>query len=57
MVAARGFENAWRTSFGAGALMGSRILPYADVKWLRIGCVIILAVIAIVMGWRTLTRI
>jgi hypothetical protein len=42
---------------GAGALVGSRILPYADVKWLRIGCVIILAVIAIVMGWRALTRI
>jgi uncharacterized protein len=38
-----------------GALVGSRILPYADVKWLRIGYVIILVLIAIVMGWRALT--
>jgi uncharacterized protein len=40
-----------------GALVGSRILPYADVKWLRIGYVIILLLIAIVMGWRALTGI
>jgi uncharacterized protein len=40
-----------------GALVGSRILPYADVKWLRIGYVIILVLIAIVMGWRALTGI
>jgi uncharacterized protein len=38
-----------------GALVGSRVLPYADVKWLRIGYVIILVLIAIVMGWRALT--
>jgi uncharacterized protein len=37
-----------------GALVGSRVLPYADVKWLRIGYVIILVLIAIVMGWRAL---
>jgi uncharacterized protein len=40
-----------------GALVGSRILPYADVKWLRIGYVIILVLIAIAMGWRALTGI
>jgi uncharacterized protein len=40
-----------------GALVGSRILPYADIKWLRIGYVIILVLIAIVMGWRALTGI
>jgi uncharacterized membrane protein YfcA len=38
-----------------GALVGSRILPYADAKWLRIGYVIILVLIAIVMGWRALS--
>jgi uncharacterized protein len=40
-----------------GALVDSRILPYAEVKLLRIGYVIILALIAIVMGWRALTGI
>jgi uncharacterized protein len=40
-----------------GALVGSRILPYADVKWLRIGFVVILVLIAIEMGWRALTGI
>jgi uncharacterized membrane protein YfcA len=40
-----------------GAFTGSRILPYADVKWLRLGFVIILVLIAIEMGWRALTGI
>jgi uncharacterized protein len=40
-----------------GALIGSRILPYADVKWLRLGFVIILVLIAIEMGWRALSGI
>jgi uncharacterized membrane protein YfcA len=40
-----------------GALVGSRILPHANVKWLRIGYVIVLVLIAIVMGWRALTGI
>jgi uncharacterized protein len=40
-----------------GAFAGSRILPYADVKWLRTGFVIILVLIAIEMGWRALTGI
>src|SRR5215469_2459852 len=39
----------------AGALTGSRILPYADVRWLRMGFVVILVLIAIEMGWRALT--
>lgn len=38
-----------------GALVGSRVLPYADVKRLRIGFVIILVLVAIVMGWRALS--
>jgi uncharacterized membrane protein YfcA len=40
-----------------GALAGSRILPYANVKWLRIGFVIILVLIAIEMAWRAVTGI
>jgi uncharacterized protein len=40
-----------------GALVGSRILPYADVKWLRTGFVVILVLIAIEMGWRALSGI
>jgi uncharacterized protein len=38
-----------------GALTGSRILPHANVKWLRMGFVIILILIAIEMGWRALS--
>ena len=37
-----------------GAFTGSRILPYADVQWLRVGFVAILLLIAIEMGWRAL---
>ena len=40
-----------------GAFAGSRILPYANVRWLRIGFVIILVLIAIEMGWRALSGI
>jgi len=38
-----------------GALTGSRILPHANIKWLRMGFVIILVLIAIEMGWRALS--
>jgi uncharacterized membrane protein YfcA len=38
-----------------GALTGSRILPHANVKWLRMGFIIILVLIAIEMGWRALS--
>jgi uncharacterized membrane protein YfcA len=41
----------------AGALAGSRILPYANVRWLRLGFVVILLLIAIEMGWRALSGI
>src|SRR5215472_15351257 len=41
----------------AGALTGSRILPYADVRWLRMGFVVILVLIAIEMGWRAMTGV
>jgi uncharacterized protein len=40
-----------------GALTGSRILPYANVKWLRMGFVIILVLIAIEMAWRAVNGI
>jgi uncharacterized membrane protein YfcA len=40
-----------------GAFAGSRILPYAEVQWLRIGFVAILLLIAIEMGWRALSGI
>ncbi len=40
-----------------GAFAGSRILPYADVKWLRAGFVVILVLIALEMGWRAVTGI
>jgi|SRR5579883_3148440 len=40
-----------------GAFAGSRILPYADVRWLRTGFVVILVLIAIEMGWRALSGI
>jgi len=41
----------------AGALAGSRILPYANVRWLRLGFVVILVFIALEMGWRALSGI
>jgi uncharacterized membrane protein YfcA len=41
----------------AGALVGSRILPYANVRWLRTGFVVILLLIAVEMGWRALSGI
>lgn len=41
----------------AGALIGSRILPYTNVRWLRLGFVVILLLIAIEMGWRALSGI
>jgi uncharacterized protein len=41
----------------AGALTGSRILPYANVRWLRMGFVVILVLIAVEMGWRALSGI
>jgi uncharacterized protein len=41
----------------AGALAGSRILPYANVRWLRMGFVVILLLIAVEMGWRALSGI
>jgi uncharacterized protein len=40
-----------------GAFAGSRILPYAEVQWLRTGFVAILLLIAIEMGWRALSGI
>jgi uncharacterized membrane protein YfcA len=40
-----------------GALAGSRILPYANVKWLRMGFVIILVLIALEMAWRAVNGI
>jgi uncharacterized protein len=40
-----------------GALIGSRLLPRANISWLRIGFVIILVLIAIEMGWRALSGI
>ena len=41
----------------AGALLGSRILPYANVRILRLVFVVILVLIAIEMGWRAIQRI
>ncbi|MHB8384797.1 MAG: sulfite exporter TauE/SafE family protein, partial [Candidatus Binataceae bacterium] len=41
----------------AGALIGSRILPYANVRVLRLGFVGILLLIAVEMGWRALSGI
>ncbi len=38
-----------------GALAGSRILPHANVKWLRTGFAVILILIAFEMGWRALS--
>ncbi|MGO9603241.1 MAG: sulfite exporter TauE/SafE family protein [Candidatus Binataceae bacterium] len=41
----------------AGALIGSRILPNANVRALRMAFVVILLLIAIEMGWRALNGI
>jgi uncharacterized membrane protein YfcA len=41
----------------AGALLGSRILPYAGVRILRMLFVVILSLIAIEMGWRAFAGI
>ena len=41
----------------AGALLGSRILPDANVRILRLVFVVILVLIAIEMGWRAIQRI
>jgi uncharacterized membrane protein YfcA len=41
----------------AGALLGSRILPYANVRILRLVFVVILVLIAIEMGWRAMQGI
>jgi uncharacterized membrane protein YfcA len=40
-----------------GALAGSRILPYANVRSLRIGFAVILILIAAEMGWRAMNGI
>jgi hypothetical protein len=40
-----------------GAFAGSRVLPYAEIKWLRTGFVVILVLIAIEMGWRAITGV
>jgi len=41
----------------AGALLGSRILPHANVRILRLVFVVILVLIAIEMGWRAIQGI
>jgi uncharacterized membrane protein YfcA len=41
----------------AGALTGSRLLPHANVRALRMGFVVILLLIAAEMGWRALSGI
>ena len=38
----------------AGAIAGSKLLPYANVRWLRAGFVVILVLVAAEMGWRAL---
>ena len=40
----------------AGAITGSKLLPYASVQWLRTGFAAIMLLIAAEMGWRALTR-
>jgi uncharacterized protein len=40
-----------------GALAGSRVLPHANVSWLRMGFVVILVLIAVEMGWRAISGI
>lgn len=41
----------------AGALTGSRLLPHANVRALRMGFVVILLLIAVEMGWRAISGI
>jgi uncharacterized membrane protein YfcA len=41
----------------AGALAGSKLLPHANVKALRLGFVVIMIMIAIEMGWRAVSGI
>ncbi len=41
----------------AGALLGSRLLPHANVRALRLAFVVILILIAVEMGWRALQGI
>jgi uncharacterized protein len=41
----------------AGAIAGSKLLPYANVRWLRAGFVAILALIAVEMGWRVISGV
>jgi uncharacterized protein len=41
----------------AGALAGSKLLPHANVKALRLGFVVIMIMIAIEMGWRAVAGI
>jgi len=41
----------------AGALSGSKLLPHANVRALRVGFVIIMLLIAAEMGWRALSGI
>jgi len=41
----------------AGAIAGSKLLPYANVRWLRAGFVVILVFIAAEMGWRAITGV
>ena len=40
-----------------GATVGSRLLPHANVRALRMGFVVILLIIAIEMGWRAISGI
>jgi hypothetical protein len=40
-----------------GALAGSKILPHANIKALRMSFVVILVLIAIEMGWRAVRGI
>jgi uncharacterized protein len=41
----------------AGAIAGSKLLPHANVRWLRAGFVAILVFIAVEMGWRAITGV
>lgn len=41
----------------AGAIAGSKLLPYANVRWLRAGFVGILILVAAEMGWRAITGV
>jgi uncharacterized protein len=41
----------------AGAIAGSKLLPYANVRWLRAAFVGILVLVAAEMGWRAITGV